>query len=509
VNEDKRVGDERASLVAAIRANPGADEPRLRAAQWFEARGDEASAARAEFIRVQVERARRPGTDPEQPALMARERRLLARWARVWASAHPSLTKVIYRRGFVEYAHMSLRRFLPHRRGLFALEPVRDVRITGLYRPDVALLRQVARCDEWRSVEALRFHHQGPHHEPREPLLDLLESPSLSRVRALHCTRFALSAEGRRRFERLPLLERVEHLSLGDLDVFPDNPGAWFSDGWEMTSRWTQLRSLALPYSYAATPLRPWSDTTFWPHLHTLRVQGADDLGEVADRLPSSLSRVTLSLGARAQALFDALSERPLCELALSAQGSGAELHEAARRALSNTRRWSLRRLTVPALAKRGAEAIAESEAAMHVQHLTVERASRGALAALEGCRSLRSLSMGASQLEPRELLSFLKSPAAQGLVEIELQGVGLTMDLARAYEALPHLAVIRRAQEDEDELAAYERLAAQPDRWWIGAPPIPEPESEEQWRAFARTQWQQRTPDTNPPLDGHVPWLE
>lgn len=120
---------DRAALVAGILANPDDDTPRLVAADWFEENGD---AARGEFIRVQVNRARLPPTDPQQPELAARELRLLKEHAARWIGAHFAFKKCRFRRGFIEYVHLHLTHFLHHRRELLALEPVRDISLTGV-----------------------------------------------------------------------------------------------------------------------------------------------------------------------------------------------------------------------------------------------------------------------------------------------------------------------------------------------------------------------------------------
>ena len=49
---------DRDALLAAIRANPDEDTPRLMFADWLDEHGDDASRTRAEFIRLQCEIAR-------------------------------------------------------------------------------------------------------------------------------------------------------------------------------------------------------------------------------------------------------------------------------------------------------------------------------------------------------------------------------------------------------------------------------------------------------------------
>src|SRR5262249_33903554 len=151
--------DERAAFIAAIREAPDDDAPRLVFADWLEERGDEADIARAEFIRVQVRRANLPIEDERHSELQARELRLLKRWAAVWCGAHFVFKKVRFRRGLIEFVHLHLTHFLHHRRQMLALEPVRDVRLTGWYRAKEDLVRRVAACEELSDLETLRIHH--------------------------------------------------------------------------------------------------------------------------------------------------------------------------------------------------------------------------------------------------------------------------------------------------------------------------------------------------------------
>jgi uncharacterized protein (TIGR02996 family) len=73
-----------AAFRAAVRAAPDDDAPRLRFADWLAERGDAASVARAEFIRVQCAAERLPADDPELPRLIAREQELLSAHQAQW-----------------------------------------------------------------------------------------------------------------------------------------------------------------------------------------------------------------------------------------------------------------------------------------------------------------------------------------------------------------------------------------------------------------------------------------
>src|SRR5262249_36636204 len=162
--------------------------------------GDQASVARSDFIRTQLRRASLPPSDPRQCELQARELRLAKRWAAVWCGGH-YFRKGTFRRGVVDTVHPHLQHFPHHPRAtppprqMRRLEPVREVRLTGWRgsRKDLPdLVRRVAACEEWQLLQKLEIHHQGPHRDPGNDVLTLLESPHLSGLRGLLCPRMAL-----------------------------------------------------------------------------------------------------------------------------------------------------------------------------------------------------------------------------------------------------------------------------------------------------------------------------
>ena len=118
------------ALIAAVCATPDDDLPRLVYADWCDENGD---GDRAEFIRLQVERAR--GRPTEAAAI--REHVLLdthaARWlAPLRQPGGPLFTQRShgqFRRGFVEVVWMPARWFLEHAERLFAAAPVVELRV--------------------------------------------------------------------------------------------------------------------------------------------------------------------------------------------------------------------------------------------------------------------------------------------------------------------------------------------------------------------------------------------
>jgi uncharacterized protein (TIGR02996 family) len=99
--------DKARGFLEGIVAQPDDDAPRLVFADWLEEQGD---GARAEFIRVQVERARLPEWDARQVRLRLRERALIDQHGRTWKAELPEIEGVRwdeFRRGFVATAHFA------------------------------------------------------------------------------------------------------------------------------------------------------------------------------------------------------------------------------------------------------------------------------------------------------------------------------------------------------------------------------------------------------------------
>src|SRR5262249_36208685 len=90
-----------------IVAHPDDDACRLVFTDWLDEHGEN---ARAEFIRVQIERASLPEWDARQVRLRLRERGLLAEHGRQWKEELPSIKGVTwgdFRRGLVATATFS------------------------------------------------------------------------------------------------------------------------------------------------------------------------------------------------------------------------------------------------------------------------------------------------------------------------------------------------------------------------------------------------------------------
>lgn len=92
------------AFIRSIAASPDDDAPRLVYADYLDETRDPAKAARAEFIRVQIEKARLVPDTPRWTELWHRDTALLE-WATQWRAELPRLVGVQYggfARGFVD-----------------------------------------------------------------------------------------------------------------------------------------------------------------------------------------------------------------------------------------------------------------------------------------------------------------------------------------------------------------------------------------------------------------------
>ncbi len=451
----------RTALVAAIRAAPADDAPRLACAAWFATRPDDASRARAEFIHVQLARARLPPADPAQAELEARELRLLGRWAASWCRPH-FLRKARFRRGFIEAVHLHLRHFLQHRRQLLALEPVRDICLTGWFRSNLELPRRVARCAEWQAIESLRIHHQGAHKSPRHHVLELLASPHLKKLRALSLPMLALDRAARQRFEALALLAQLECLSLPTLDSLEHrDAGALFSE--DPAPAMPRLRRLVMPWWTPPLPLlerlcaRP-----AWSSLQSLELKigqdGTEILRLLGKHLPPQLEELSVLVSCSPVQLpgltrFAAdLAQRPLRRLQLDFPLAGSALQKI----LGSTGRLQHLQLPLsavpdetPALAGihtlEGADE--EVQAALLAQgrlpSLTSVDTSCSALLQAQNLPALRHVQLADTDLPTMQKL--VERPFMQHVTRLDFELPGpLPAELARCLALLPCLEHLR-----------------------------------------------------------------
>jgi uncharacterized protein (TIGR02996 family) len=169
------------ALHAAVVARPDEDTPRLAYADHLDELGGDSNAARAEFIRVQIERARLPRTDPRRAELLARERELAGVWAWEWAvPLREHVSEWVFRRGFVEKVETYIEKTAEQFRELMALAPVRHIRSTGQFCELEGLAEALPHLAKLRGLKIW-----GLYAFKDETVRAILTSPHLAELRTL------------------------------------------------------------------------------------------------------------------------------------------------------------------------------------------------------------------------------------------------------------------------------------------------------------------------------------
>lgn len=231
------------AFLQAIRDSPADDALRLIFADWLEERGDAASWARAEFIRVQFALLDLPPEHPSRPQLEERERQLLlaneSDWLRPLLN-QCRLSRWEFRRGFVEKVALSLEQWATQAATIFDLAPIREIEFTYSYsRGDAEFLPAVALSPQMKRLTALDLSKAS--RAVQDELVALLFSPHLSGL--LHLTvdgplltnpRFGLLLS-------VPCLSNLETLSLRSI---PNEE--WDLEEFFRSDRLSKLRTLDL-----------------------------------------------------------------------------------------------------------------------------------------------------------------------------------------------------------------------------------------------------------------------
>jgi uncharacterized protein (TIGR02996 family) len=171
------------AFLRAIIEEPHDDAHRLVYADWLDEHGGASGAARAEFIRVQIERERLPLDDPRRGELHRRSCDLLDQHRTVWSAQLPKLQGVTWQRfwrGFVSGADVQAWKFYRrHAVALFAAAPVQFLRV---FRIGASTCRELASSPYLVRLTSLELIDSGI---GDEGAVALAASPWLENLRRL------------------------------------------------------------------------------------------------------------------------------------------------------------------------------------------------------------------------------------------------------------------------------------------------------------------------------------
>jgi uncharacterized protein (TIGR02996 family) len=435
-----------------IITHPDDDTPRLIFADWLEEHGD---SARAEFIRVQLERARLPEWDARQVGLWLRERALIHQHAERWMNELPTIQGVgweTFRRGFVATATFASFAALLKSKATscWAATPIEAI---SIHWP-----RPRDSCENIAPIPGLKeLTITGALVESRD-VERLADAPLLSTLRVLNISDASLGANGFRRLIDSPYLWNVTSLrlplnsignagvralrdansltSLQELDLSEeDNYGRYGedpivdADGVESLTAWpglAQVRSLTLSgnaLGRAGLQMLLQCDRATGLKELILRDNGltGGTMEEFCDAHPD-LQLDILDLGENVLTDFGAAElarARCLCELKVLTLDS-CEIELSGARALAEALFLdSLRRLDV-----------SHNDFGLEGLHELLQAKPR----------SLHTLSLADSDLGDDGVSLLAESPAADTLLELNLAMNGLGDRSAEALAATNHL---------------------------------------------------------------------
>jgi uncharacterized protein (TIGR02996 family) len=215
-------------FVEFILAHPDDDAPRLVFADWLEEQGD---SDRAEFIRVQVERARLPQWDGRQVRLRLREQQLLEQHRPAWRADLPDIEGVTwgaFRRGFVAMANFASFAVLKaSASACWAATPIETVIIRWPRQREA-----IGRIPPIAGLRGLTI--QATVVDQRE-VDRLANAPLLGTLRALNLHHCSLGAEGFRRLVASPHLGNLVALRVPFNSIGSEGVSALF-DAVSLTS---------------------------------------------------------------------------------------------------------------------------------------------------------------------------------------------------------------------------------------------------------------------------------
>jgi uncharacterized protein (TIGR02996 family) len=198
------------AFLEAIREHPDDDAPRLIYADWLEEHGQP---ERAEFIRVQCERARLPEGSPRWWDLECREKQLWETHQAEWfGSLAESVNRSFCRRGFLESIALDAERFLAEGPSLFRLEPIRNAELQHV-RSVLPTLLTSPLLERLSGLYLFRF---GSEFLGLEEIRRLAESPCLTRLTSLRLSDNPLGAEGAAILRQAPFFSQLHSLNLSN-----------------------------------------------------------------------------------------------------------------------------------------------------------------------------------------------------------------------------------------------------------------------------------------------------
>jgi uncharacterized protein (TIGR02996 family) len=461
--------DKARGFLEDIVAHPDEDAPRLIFADWLE---DEGDSARAEFIRVQIERAHLPEWDARQVSLRLRELALMNEHGRKWKRGLPPIKGGgwgsgwgRFRRGFVATAAFSSLAVLGSDASVYwAAAPVEAVSVGWPRRREA--IGSIAPIPGLREL-----HITGRLIDPDE-VARLADAPLLSTLRVLNINRCSLGIQGFRRLAKSPHLGNLRVLRVPHNYIGNEGIGAMCGAVSLTSLEELDLSEMGGYGRYGEDPIIQASGLetlTTWPGMTRLRslTLSGNDVGcdglrtLLRSQRATGLKKLVLSRnGLTDQAMQEFVSARSelqldVLELDENLLGDRGVMYLANAPCLRDLKVLELDRCELPLSAARQ---LVKAPFLGTLRRLNVSHTlfSRDGLRALldKNPPELHTLRMADTALDDEAVRHLADSPASDTLLEVSLAQNGLGDQAAQALTKSKHLRNLLVLLLDSDRIS-------------------------------------------------------
>jgi uncharacterized protein (TIGR02996 family) len=239
------------ALLDAILANPTDDAPRLDYAKWLKANGE---ADRAEFIKVQCDRAAKDRFDPAQERLAKKEKSLLRKHEAEWLAELPEWARrgAKFRRGFVGILRVDLDAIVKGFAELVKLTPVDGIELSSGGAPAKSV-KALAKCTQAARLSELSLWYNDVEDAGAKAIS---VSPHFAGLKTLRLGVVGLTDDGVKALAASPYLTGLTELNLGGNEMRLTGIRAITSAAWKLAA--LALDNVALK-GKAMTALAEWS----------------------------------------------------------------------------------------------------------------------------------------------------------------------------------------------------------------------------------------------------------
>jgi uncharacterized protein (TIGR02996 family) len=210
------------AFLEAILQDPNDDTPRLVFADWLEEQGDSASAARAEFIRVQCILAGDLLPPERRGELERRQQQILDEWGKEWVRPLRRLVRGWrFHRGFIDEVEVFSGKFLSYAGRLFRQTPIQHVHLAREVLASRGQQINMAALADSEHLRRLCSLDLSDNRLETRDVRALVVSEHLTGLTALNLAQNRIGDGGIRVLAEAPLLGQLTDLDLQHNDFGP------------------------------------------------------------------------------------------------------------------------------------------------------------------------------------------------------------------------------------------------------------------------------------------------